>query len=84
MKIVGRPSVSLDVVISLTEDEAGALQAISAYGDDIFIRKFYDEVGRSCLEPHEKGLRSLLTACSEQLGVLLAKAQAARKVFELK
>ena len=80
MKIEGRPKVNLEISIRLTEDEAGALDALFGYDVESFLRAFYREMGRCYLEPHEAGLRSL-HAQRGLLSVWLTRAKNARKVF---
>jgi hypothetical protein len=53
------------ISIELTEDEARALQAIFMYSVTDFKRFFYQNLGTSCLKPHEKGLDSLAEKSKE-------------------
>lgn len=78
-KIVGRPTVKLEVTITLTEEEAGALDALFGYSCDAFLKTFYTEMGRAYLEPYESGFRSL----HESRGLLsgaLGRAKKARQI----
>lgn len=77
-KIEGRPGVTMNVTIVLSESEAAALDAIVGYGDDAFLEVFYNHMGKSYLKPHEEGLRSLFRSvrtgdCSVQSFLQLAK-----------
>lgn len=81
-KIVQKPTIQVEVVISLTESEARALDALAGYGDNNFIAAFYREMGRHYLEPHEKGLRSLLVTVRETIPSILGRTDKARKAFE--
>jgi len=58
-KMQVKANMSFEVTFTLTEDEARALRAISIYGSKSFLRVFYEHLGKSALEPHEKGLTSL-------------------------
>lgn len=83
-KFEGRPSISASIVIVLTEEEAGALDALAGYGTQPFLDAFYREIGSSYLAPYEGGLRSLFDSvrngpCSVR--AILQKAREARQVF---
>jgi hypothetical protein len=84
-RIEGRPTISSTVVIALTEEEAGALDALAGYGSDAFLKAFYVHMGEAYLKPYEKGLRSLFDAvrngpCSVQN--VLDRTRDARQVFD--
>jgi hypothetical protein len=84
-KIEGRPTVTLDVTIRLTEAEAGALDALAGYGTDAFLRVFYEKMGRSYLEPYEAGLRSLFESVRNgpaNVSGFITRARSARDVFD--
>lgn len=74
----------LDISIRLTEVEAAALDALAGYGIEPFLEAFYEKMGRSYLEPHEAGLRSLFTSVQRGdacVANLLRKAKQARETF---
>jgi hypothetical protein len=79
-KIVGRANVELKVVIELTEDEAGALDALFGYDVESFLETFYEKMGAAYLQPYEKGLRSL-HASRGFLSSPLERAKKARETF---
>jgi hypothetical protein len=81
-EIIGHPKVELMVTLALTETEARAFEALAGYGDDNFIKAFYERLGEHYLRPHEKGLRSLFKSVQNTLPGVLARADRARKVFE--
>lgn len=60
-----RADVRFEVTLLLNEEEAHALVALAAYGDDDFLRFFYAHLGRTILEPHEAGLRSLFRSVGD-------------------
>jgi hypothetical protein len=78
--IEARPTVVLDVLVRLNEQEAGALDALFGYDVEVFLKVFYELMGRAYLEPYEQGLRSL-HASRGFLSSVLSKAKDARKVF---
>lgn len=80
-KVLGRPTVTLNVCIEFTEQEARALDALTVYGDDEFIKTFKENLGKSYLEPWEDGLRSLFTSIRSTLPGYFAQASNARAAF---
>jgi len=80
-KVEGRPTVKLEIVLVLTEEEAGALDALSGYGPENFLKVFYKELGKSYLEEYENGLRSLFKSVRELVSPHLESAEKARKTF---
>lgn len=51
--------VEFKVTLQLTEAEANALEAIIGYGVKPFLQMFYEHMGKSYLQPYEKGAISL-------------------------
>lgn len=80
-KLIQRPVIEAHATITLNEAEMGALDALAGYGTDTFLRVFYKEMGKSYLEPHEAGLRSLFEAAGACRRLFNAAADA-RAVFE--
>ena len=78
--IDGRPTLQLHVTISLSEQEAGALDALIGYGIEPFLKVFYEHMGKAYLHPYEPGLRSLFESRG-QLKHLIDQAAKARGVF---
>ena len=74
--------VSATITIRLTEDELRALHAITAYGADQFLGVFYERMGRSCLQPHETGLRTLFAALSSEAPQVTRRIDDARAAFK--
>lgn len=74
--------VNFTLWINLNESESRALEAITLYGSDKFLEFFYEKLGRSYLEPHEKGIRSLFATITDQLPPHLKKADKARAAFK--
>ena len=79
-RIEGRPTLEVRVIFSLSEAEAGALDAIIGYGVEPFLEVFYEKMGKAYLQPYENGLRSLFESRGQLLHVI-ESANAARKVF---
>lgn len=71
----------LDVTVSFTvnESEARALDALAGYGDDAFIKAFYERLGTSYMTKHECGLREFLKSIRDVVGPALAEIDTARR-----
>lgn len=72
----------MEIVLVLTEEEAGALDALTGYGIDPFIKAFYENMGKSYMVPYESGLRSLFKSVRELVSPELQRAQEIRKSFK--
>ena len=83
MSIEHRASIKAYFVIELTEQQAGALDALVGYGTDTFLEVFYKHLGEAYLKPYEAGLRSLFEEIREEsgIGAFMQKARDAREVF---
>ena len=73
--------VTLNVTLMISEAEARAMLALTAYGADGFLKTFYEHMGESCLKPHEKGLRALFDVIRSEVTPMLARADKARAAF---
>ena len=73
-------TLELKVAITLNEQEVGALDALSGYGEDAFVKHFYDHLGESYMAEYEQGLRSFLRSV-RGLGVYINRAKKARAVL---
>lgn len=84
MKIDGRPNFNLQIVLTLNESEARALDALAGYGVDSFLKVFYANMGKAYLLPHEAGLRSLFEGIRDTSGLssILDRAEKAQAVFD--
>ena len=82
MSIVARTSMIFGVDISLSESEARALDALVGYGDDAFIKHFYETLGKAYMEHHEAGLRSLFKRLREDMPPQLRRIDQARDVWK--
>lgn len=81
MKVKSNSNITVDVQLQLSESEARALSAITAYGYKAFADVFYLHLGKSCLQPHEAGLKSLFETIAAELPAHLRKADDARKAL---
>ena len=81
MKARPAPKVSFEVTLTLTEDEARAIDAVCGYNMASFLEVFYAKMGRSYLQPHEHGWRSFAEAVRSQIGPQLHQVDEARAVI---
>lgn len=81
-QITQKPKVEVLTQFIITEEELRALDALSGYGDDAFIKHFYDHLGKAYMAKHEVGLRTFLKSIRELAPSIIARTDAARKAFE--
>lgn len=60
-------NINFRVNLELNEPEARALEAMIGYGFESFKKVFYEKLGKSYMEPHEPGLKSLFESIREQV-----------------
>lgn len=73
--------LSMEIVLKLNETEARALKALTEYGSDAFIQTFYTKLGKSGMQNHESGLKSLFETIKTELPEHLKKIDKARSAF---
>lgn len=69
------------VTLHLTEVEAAALEAITGYGVEAFLKVFYPKLGEVYLRPHEAGVKSLFATINRDVPHALRRFKAARLAF---
>ena len=79
--IEGTANIQLKVTIAITEIEARALEALAGYGDDEFIKAFYEKLGKHYMQNYEGGLRSFLQSMRTVMPSVLSQVDIARKAF---
>lgn len=79
--LAGHPTLGLTVTIRLTEEEARAFDALVGYGDDAFIKHFYETLGAAYMRDHERGLRTMFQSIRDTMPGILGRMDDARKVF---
>jgi hypothetical protein len=80
-KITAKPTLDIAIQFTVNEQEARALDAMAGYGDESFIKAFYETLGEAYMRKHEAGLRTFLKTIRQELADPLAKMDAARKSF---
>lgn len=73
--------VSAKVVIELSEEEVRALDGIFGYNVEHFLKVFYERMGKSYVQPHEAGVRSLHATIRSILSGPISKIDTARKAI---
>ena len=81
MQLTCVPTIAIQLELTITENEARALKAMAGYGDDAFLKVFYEKLGESYMKPHEDGIRSLFKGIRDILPQHLSNAETARKCF---
>ena len=74
--------ISGTVQITLDEDEARALEALTRYGTDAFLDWFYKDLGSHYLKPYESGLTTLFESIKTQVDPELNLLEATRNYFK--
>lgn len=75
------PKVEVLTQFTVTEGELRALDALAGYGDDSFIKMFYEKCGQHYLKPYEKDLREFLVSVRKLAAPILRRTDDARKAF---
>jgi hypothetical protein len=80
-KIAQRPTIGLELVIVLDEEETRALDALVGYGDDAFIEAFKEKLGHAYLDDHEDGLRRFFQSIRQNVPLILDRLKKAKEAF---
>lgn len=80
-KIIERASVDVKIQFTIDEIEARALESLAGYGDDAFIKAFYEVLGKAYMRDHEAGLRTFLKAIRDEIPGVLCRVDKARDAF---
>lgn len=63
--------IEATATITFGESELRALDAMTGYGVEAFLKVFYEKLGKSYMQPHEQGLRDLFAAIGPPVGKAL-------------
>lgn len=77
-----KTEIKANIFLELTEEEAGALQAICGYGPKIFIEWFHRTHGKYYLEPYKGHLTSLFEK-ARKLSYAIEQLNKAKKVISI-
>lgn len=74
------------VVLTLSVEEAQALDALVGYGGEAFVNTFlpvfYKELGKHYMQPYEQGLKTLFDNIRSNIPQALHRIETAKKLFE--
>jgi hypothetical protein len=76
-------TVKLSVTLELTEEEAIALNEMTKYGIDSFLKGYYKFLGKHYMQPFEGGMRSLFKTIDSELPPHLKRIADAREIFDM-
>lgn len=79
--ITQKPVITVEATFTVNEQELRALSALAGYGDDAFIKMFYDSLGKVYMEPHEAGLREFLKSIRNIADRIINRTDNARREF---
>ena len=80
-QVTQQPKVEVTTQFTVTEVELRALDALAGYGDDAFIKVFYEHLGKAYMQKHEAGLRQFLQSVRNFAPGIIHRTDAARKAF---
>ncbi len=79
MNIQCKTQVTFSAMLTLSEVEMRALDALVGYGTEPFIDHFYKTLGKAYLEDHVAGIRSLFDTIKSNVPTHLANVDEMRK-----
>jgi hypothetical protein len=80
-EMIFKHALTCTAILELDEGELGALDALVGYGVEPFLKVFYAELGKSYMERHEKGLRSLFERVASTVPRPLSDLNTARRLL---
>jgi len=81
MEVKSQSNIEFSMTFTVSESEARALDALVGYGFKPFIEVFYERLGKSFMQPHEKGLKSLFETVEAEIPKHLSRMSNTRKTF---
>lgn len=73
--------IEATATITFGESELRALEAMTGYGIEGFLKVFYEKCGRHYMQPHEQGLRDLFATIAKPVGQALGQVDECRKIL---
>ncbi|MNO13198.1 hypothetical protein D3C76_28270 [compost metagenome] len=80
-KFKEQPKVEVTTQLTINEAELRALDALVGYGVDPFLKAFYEQLGKTYMQPHEAGLRELFETIRTNVPGILHRIDSDRKAF---
>lgn len=72
---------NLKVLLELSEEEVKALDGIFGYDVEVFLKVFYEKMGKHYVEPYENGVRSLHKTIRGAVGGPIEKINEAKRLL---
>ncbi len=79
---ISQSDVIFSITVEMNEEQTRALEALTLYGDDAFLRVFYEHLGKANLQKHEEGLKSLFNMIRNEVPKHILKVDTARRAFK--
>jgi len=79
--VTSKPTLNVRISFEVDESEARALDALAGYGDDAFVKAFYEKLGEAYMKKHEAGLRRFLSSVREVVGPAIGTIDMAREIL---
>lgn len=81
-KLIGNAVLNVKATFELDEEELRAMEALSGYGNDAFIKVFYQHLGEAYMKKHEDGLRRVLDMFCKTTPSVLHMVDKARRALQ--
>ncbi len=81
-KAIATPTLDLNVRFEINLVEARALDGLAGYGDDAFIKVFYEKLGKAYMQEHEQGLREFLKTIRSVVGPAIRKIDDVERILK--
>lgn len=65
-------TIEMSVTFTVSEEEARALVELTGYGEEQFIKAFYEKLGKSYMQKHEQGLRKFIRTVKTRLPEIIS------------
>jgi len=73
--------MGFEFYLTLSEPEARALNELTKYGVDSFLRGFYGDASKSTIDSHKEGFTSLFNSIKSEIPKHLKRVDDTRKTF---
>ena len=82
MEATSNSVMTFSVHMKMTESEARALNELTISGYDAFLKVLYEHLGKSTMQPHEGGLKSLFESIRKEIPKHLKRINDTKKTFQ--
>lgn len=81
-KATAHPRLDVTVRFEINYLEACALDALAGYGEDAFVKAFYENLGKAYMEKYEGGLREFLRTIRSVINPALGRINEAERLLK--